>query len=149
MSRRKNIHPYLPDELFDRFKKFVAAEGATESSVVEAALKEYLDQTTHKKLQLKHLNTIANSLEPLQRDLMIMVETVFAFVKLWMLHNPELPHNRKMSQTKAVAARVEKFKRYISKVISEERLATNDLVKQAVNLEGLLGEETGGDEAVA
>ena len=64
-----------------------------------------------------------------------------------MLHNPELPLDRRKKQTQSVELRAQKFKDFVAKVIAGERLAMNDLVKQPVSLEGLLGEEN--DEEAA
>jgi hypothetical protein len=149
MSRRKNIHPYLSDELLDRFKKFVAASGVTESSVVEAALTEYLDQTSHKRMLLKRLNTIGVALECLERDSAITMETLGAFVHLWMVHNPKVPDGREDLQRKAAAPRLAAFQTYVTKQITGGRRFFNDLVEQAVPRPNPAVEEASSPAAVA
>jgi len=135
MSRRKNIHPYLSDDLLDRFKKFTAASGATESSVVEAALTEYLDQTSHKRMLLKRLNSIGAALERLERDSTITMETLGAFVHMWMVHNPKVPDGREDLQRKAAAPRFAAFQSYVTKQITGGRRFFNDLVENPVPLD--------------
>jgi hypothetical protein len=131
MSRRKAIHPYLSDELRDRFKSFVAANGATESAVAETALAEYLDQTGHKKILLKRLNTLANQQERLTRDLSIVTEMLGGFVQLFMIHNPKIPETQEALQRKLATPRFAAFQKFVAKQLGANgRRVINDLVEE-------------------
>jgi len=129
MSRRRNIHPYLSDELYERFKKFAAATDATESSIVEVALSEYLDQTSHRRLVLKRLNKLGRNIDRVERDLAIVLETVGAFLNIWMVHNPKLPESREDIQRKAAAPRIAAMQKYVAQQVSGSRRFFNDVVK--------------------
>jgi hypothetical protein len=148
MKRRKNIHPYLSPELLDRFKKFVAASGTTESSVVEAALTEYLDDTSHKRMLLKRLNSIGAALERLERDSSITMETLGAFVHLWIIHNPKAPEGRDDLQRRAAAPRFAAFQSYVTKQLTGGRRFFNDLVEDSVP-SGPAGDVSGAEVGAA
>jgi predicted transcriptional regulator len=105
MAKRPAIHPYLPDDLYDRFKKYAAATGATESSLVEAALREFLDPARDRKLLNLRLDRIARSLEErVEKDLLILRQALSAFVELWLTHTPEIPEGA-MERARASAKR--------------------------------------------
>ncbi len=57
-TKRKNIHPYLSPELYQRFKSYCKQKGVTETSVVESALAQYLDEKCDLALILKKLDRI-------------------------------------------------------------------------------------------
>jgi len=89
--RRRKIYPFLSDQMYVRLKKFVAAAGVTESSVVEAALMEYLDQSSDRKLLLRRLGRVERAQDRHRRDIAVVLETLGAFVFDWMAHTPEVP----------------------------------------------------------
>jgi len=59
--KRKNIHPYLSPELYVQFKDYCKKVNATESSVIESALKEYFDDSKDMKLLLRRLDRIGRN----------------------------------------------------------------------------------------
>jgi predicted DNA-binding protein len=130
MSRRKNIHPYLSDELYDRFKKFAVSTGSTESSIVETALSEYLDQTSHRRIVLKRLNTLDAKVERLNRDQTILLETLGTFVNVWMIHNPKLAAGSEDLQRKAAAPRFAAFQKHVARRLSGGQRFVNDIVEE-------------------
>jgi hypothetical protein len=130
MSRRKNIHPYLSDDLYARFKRFVSATGATESSIVESALTEFLDQTSHKRLLLKQLGGLGRNMERIDRDLSIVMETLAAFVQIWMVHNPKPSEAREELQRKTAGPRFTAFQKFVARQLGGGRRFLNDVVQE-------------------
>jgi hypothetical protein len=131
MSLRKNIHPYLSDDLYARFKQFVTANGTTDSSVAETALAEYLDQTSHKKILLKRLNALGRQQERLERDVAIVMEMLGAFVNIWMIHNPRVADGQEATQKKMAAPRFAAFQKFVAKQLGAGgRRIINDLVDE-------------------
>jgi hypothetical protein len=90
MRKSIQIHPSLRRPLHERFKTYCAAKGVTESSVVEAALTDYLDGTGDATLLLKRLNRLGRSHERAQRDIEVLSEAFAVFVRIWSVHVPEL-----------------------------------------------------------
>jgi len=131
MSRR-NIRPYLSNELFDRFKKFAAAAGTSDSSIVEAALTEYLDQSSDRRLLFRRLNRIARAQERHQRDLGIIIETLGAFIFSWLAHTPEIPEPRKDVARKQAARRLTELQEYIARQLTGGHRFIDALVDEPV-----------------
>jgi Ribbon-helix-helix protein, copG family len=96
------IHPYIPRELDDRLTKFRCAAGITESAVVEAALRQYLDGTSELTVLLRRLDRQAKALESVHSDLAFLAETFAVYVKFWFAHTPSIaPEQRKGAQRSA------------------------------------------------
>src|SRR5258708_35800105 len=69
----------------------------TTRSVVQAALRQYLDRTDDKMLLLRRLNQLGRAWNRTQRDLEIHMEAFAIYVKLWFAHTPHIPDNAKDS----------------------------------------------------
>lgn len=131
MKNRSKIYPHLDDALIQRFKSYCAAKGVTESSVVEAALKNHLDGTADSALLMRRLNRLGRSVERVERDVGILAEAFGLFVQLWLAHTPEIPGDQKDLARRVAASRYQRFldhvaaqvtggRRFIDRFVPEE-----------------------------
>jgi hypothetical protein len=130
MSRRKNIHPYLSDEIYGRFKAFAAATGLTESQIAEEALRIHLDQSNDKLRILRRLGKIERRMVREQRDLRILIDSFGAFVFSWLAHTPEIPAASKDLAARTAERRMTDFTNYVTRLVTSNRRFLGNLVDE-------------------
>jgi len=133
--KRKNIHPYLSPELFKSFKGYCNSRNISQSSVVEAALQEYLDENSDIRLLLRRLDRQGRHLDRVERDLTALAEAFGVFVQLWFAHTPRLGDEDKKGAEKEAWNRYSQFVDYVARQLGGGHRFINDLV------EDVLGDE--------
>ena len=91
-DERVRLQPYVDAPLAQQLAAYSAATGETTSSVVQAALRQYLDRTSDRVLLLKQMARLRRACERHQRDLEIHMEAFAIYVKLWFAHTPVSGH---------------------------------------------------------
>ena len=89
-TQRVRLHPYLEEALAKRLSTYCAATGIASSSVIEAALRQYLDETSDKTLILRLLGRLARAQVRTQRDLEVLSEAFAVWVRVWFAHTPRV-----------------------------------------------------------
>lgn len=112
---RKNIHPYLSDDLLARFKKYCAATNATESSVVEEALQRFFDDRYDVQLILRRLDRQGRSIDRIKRDLDFFAQAFSVFVQVWFAHAPKLPDDARATANSMAQKRYGDFVEYVAR----------------------------------
>src|ERR1700677_4135382 len=87
---RARLVPRVPAELAQRLAEVCASTNATESAVVEAALRHPLDGTSDRTLLFRRLDRLGRALQRSQRDLDLLSEAFGVFVQLWFAHPPSV-----------------------------------------------------------
>lgn len=122
-SRRKRITPYLPADVADRLAGHCAAANVTESAAVEEAVRQYLDDTSHKTLVQRRLDRLGHAVERLQRDQEIHAEAFVIFIKLWLAYVPAISSEARDAARRAADGRFQEFLGRLKKRVSAiERL---------------------------
>ena len=116
----ERIYPRVAPTLAQRLAKRAAADGISETAVVEAALEQYLDGApTDTALIMARLDRMGRAHERSQRDQMLHAEAFVAYVNMWFANTPTLPEGA--ARDKAVASaeeRVKKFLAYVAQQVS-------------------------------
>ncbi len=131
-SVRKNIHPYLPERLYDRFKGYCSKMGVTESSVVEEALTRFLDEQGDMPLVLRKIDRQTRSIERIDRDVKALSEAFSVFVQIYFAHTPEIAAEDKAVAQHDARNRYVKFIDYVAEQISAGRTLVDDLVQDRI-----------------
>lgn len=131
--KRKNIHPYLSPELFKRFKGYCNSRNISQSSVVEAALQEYLDENSDIRLLLRRLDRQSRHLDRVERDLTALAEAFGVFVQLWFAHTPRLGDEDKKGAEKEAWNRYSQFVDYVARQLGGGHRFIDDLVEDVVS----------------
>jgi hypothetical protein len=106
----------VPLELAARLSRHCAAAHVTESAAVEAALREYLDESSDRTLILARLDRLGRAQERTQRDQSAHAEAFATFVKIWFAQTPSIPEDaRKAAQSTADA----RFRQFIECVVAQ------------------------------
>lgn len=143
---RKNIHPYLSDELIARFKKYCTVSKATESSVVEEALQRFFDDRYDVSLILRRLDRLDRTVKRVSRDVDIMAQTLAVFIQIWFAHTPKIDGDNKAAANALAQKRFADFTEYVSRSLSsgenffdllaQEPLADYDELAAAADITG-------------
>jgi hypothetical protein len=127
---RVRIQPYILAELGERVDDVCASRGVTESAIVEAALRQYLDGTSDKTLLLRRLDRLGRAVERDHRDLEILTETFAVFMRLWFAHTPTIPEDAKQAARMTAEARYRQFVKHVAEQFSGGRRFLDDLPRE-------------------
>ena len=134
---RVRLAPYVEATLAERLEQFCAAAGATESAVVAAAVRQYLDGTSDTALLLRRIDRLGRALARHQRDLELLSEAFGVFVRLWFAHTPNIPEEGKTSARAHAESRYRQFVQHVTEQFSGGRRFIDDLPRE------LIGDEAG------
>ena len=129
MSRK--FQTYLDDDLDKNLRQYCAKTGKSISSVANAAMRAYLDETTDTKLLFRRLDKHTRALTKANRDIQLMAEALSVFVKIWFAHTPRIPDSDKDNAQRYAAQRYEQFCDYVAKQISGGHYFVDDLAEDA------------------
>lgn len=139
---RVRLLPYVPEELAERVANVSACTGATESSIVEGALRQYLDDTADKTLLLRRLDRLGRALARDHRDLELLSQAFAVFVRLWFAHTPRVGEDEKSKARFDAHNRYKQFAEHVGKLFGDGRRFIDDLPQELVanetELEGIV-----------
>lgn len=99
--------------------KFVAKErGVTDSSIIEAALREFLGKTEHEEILLKKMDNLSRQIEKSRREIGALLEVLSAFIRVYLTYERDIPEQEKAN---AEAKGARKFARFMDLVAEEMR----------------------------
>jgi hypothetical protein len=133
------LQPYVDGELGRRLDQFCAATDVTESAVVAAAIREYLDGTSDATLVLRRLDRLGRALARNQRDVELLSEAFAVFVRLWFAHTPNIPEESKGSARASAESRYKRFAEHVAEQFSGGRRFLDDLPQESIGEEAELG----------
>ncbi len=137
-TERVRLQPYVDAPLAKQLAVYGAATGMTTSSVVQAALRQYLDRTDDKILLLRRINQLGRACDRTQRDLEIHMEAFAIYVKVWFAHNPQIPDNAKDSARREAESRFAQFQEYLVEQFQGGRRFVDDLPREVIGDEAEL-----------
>ena len=128
--RPRRIHPYVAKEVAERLQKYCAASGATESAVVEAALRQHLDGTSDRTLLFRRLDRIGRGVGRMQRDLELQAEAFGVFVRVWFAHTPNVAGESRRAAQSGSEARYRQYAQYVAEQFSMGKRFLDDLPRE-------------------
>jgi hypothetical protein len=125
MRTRDQIFPWLTPGLRKRLRTYAAKRGATESSIVESALLQYLDaDTTDRALLLRRLDRVSRGLAALQRDFDLVSQSFGVFIQIWFAHTPRIPDDAKPGAEQTALQRYGQFLDHVAaQIMKGQRFA--------------------------
>lgn len=129
---RRNIHPYLSDNIYDRFKSYCAATGSTESSVAEAALQQFLDDSKDFTLVMRRLDRLGRNIGRIERDLEIFSEAFSIFVQMWFAHTPKISESERDVSQRQAWDRYQQFVDYVASKLASGHRFINDMIQDNI-----------------
>lgn len=108
---RKGITVYLPRELEEEVQKLAKAEHRSDSSIIAEAVRMRFTRgpDAHAEMQARESARIAERLDKVVGESLILKETVLLFIRVWLEHNPPLDETIEESAAASAEARFERF----------------------------------------
>jgi CRP-like cAMP-binding protein len=141
---RVRLHPYVEQALAKRLSAHCAAKGIPSSSVVEAALRQYLDRTSDGTLILRLLNRLSRAEARTQRDLELLSEAFGVWVRVWFAHTPSVEEAAKDLARRTAESRFAQFVEHVVERFSGEKrfldVLPREVLADEVELEKITSE---------
>ncbi len=119
MSKTSRVTVRFPDEIYEKLEEICSKRrGVTISSIVEAAVKDYLfppESEAAEALIARHLTRLERKMQVVERGNEILGEAFALFVRVWLTNSMELPEEQKELAERAGGRR---YRSYI-KVLGE------------------------------
>ena len=129
---RARLVPRVSADVANRLAALCAATHSTESAVVEAALRQYLDGTSDQTLLLHRLNRLGRALERIHRDLELLSEAFGVFIRLWFAHTPAVQEDAKPSARRIAESRYKQFIEHVTHQFSGGQRFLDDLPRETL-----------------
>jgi hypothetical protein len=101
-EHRVQRHPWIEFDLARQLKAYCAARRATETSVFNAALRDYFADAKDSTLIMRRLDRNDRGVAVVRQTIDLLSETVIAFVQSYFTNTPEMPDaQRKLGATSA------------------------------------------------
>ncbi len=136
MSIRQQFH--LDEQTYTLLRRYCKANGKSLSSVGDAAIRAYLDDTTDSKLLFRRLDRHTRLLDKANRDVQLLSEAFAVCVKLWFAHTPRIGASEQDAAQTSAAQRYEQYCDYVAQQIAGGHAFVDDLAEDApVSLDDL------------
>jgi predicted DNA-binding protein len=129
---RARLLPRVPAELAERLSQVCASTNATETAVIEAALRKHLDGTSDRTLLFRRLDRLDRANERSRRDVELLAEAFAIYVQLWLAHAPTLTEDEKKAARKVAESRYGQFVEHINKQFSGGHRFLDDLPREVI-----------------
>lgn len=120
--------PYLSIGVANQLKRYCKVRNVTESAVFEAALAQYLDDSSDRLLLLRRLDRQQRAIGRLARDVNAVTEMLGVFIQLWMAHTPEIPEGQKAAAQQSGLARFHKFLDHVGEGLGQGHRFADDIL---------------------
>jgi hypothetical protein len=90
-QHRVQRHPWIDLDLARQLKTYCAARRATETSVFNAALRDYFADAKDSTLVMRRLDRNDRAVAVVRQTVDLLSETVIAFVQAYFTNTPEMP----------------------------------------------------------
>jgi hypothetical protein len=101
-EHRVQRHPWIDLDLARQLKVYCAARRATETSVFNAALRDYFADAKDSTLVMRRLDRNDRAVAVVRQTIDLLSETIIAFVQSYFTNTPEMPEpQRKLGATVA------------------------------------------------
>lgn len=119
MKRRPSasLHVHIQRNTKQRLQAYAAAKDQSQGSIVEAALREYLDESSQQALVLRELQSLRRGMSRLERNLDVLDAALAGYVQFWLAYNPPLPDGQKQQAQTLAAQRFEQFLTFLQQQI--------------------------------
>lgn len=130
-SRRIQIHTRLPTDLSERLRTFASGKGSSQNSIIQKALKRYLDDNLDGPLILKRLDRLSRAMTRVHRDVTVVADALAIFVQIYLAHTPRLLEADKPAAEKAALERFAQFEEHVAAQVASGRAVMKALARQS------------------
>jgi hypothetical protein len=126
------LHPYVDTPVAERFARYAARHGLTESAAVQAAMCQFLDGTTDAALVMRRLDRLGRAKERGQRDLEVLSLAFTLWMKVWFAHTPNVAEDARPFAKGSAEARHREFLQHVAEQYSGGHRFIDDLPQEII-----------------
>jgi hypothetical protein len=120
-------------ELRARLTKYSAASGISESTVIESALRKYLEIGDDTELLLRRFDRVEREMARNHRDLELLSEAFGRYMRLWLMaHAPHTGEGSKAAARGAAETQYKQFAQHLGAHFAQGHRFTDDLPVEAL-----------------
>jgi hypothetical protein len=134
--RRTRIYPYLAHDLRRRLSQYCAASATTESAVVDAALRQYLDRTSDRTLLMRRLDRLDQAVGRGHGEIGLLGEAFALFLKIWFAHTPSIATEGRKAALTTSETRYRQFIDHLGARLTSGRRFVHDLPPECLGESG-------------
>lgn len=113
---KESLQAYVSRDTKRRLDDYAARQrGKSKSSIVEAALIAYLEDSTDTDLLYRRLDRHSRLLGRVSRDQELLAEAFAVFVKLWFAHTPRVPESERDDAQHFASGRYSQYVQHVAK----------------------------------
>jgi len=132
--RRVRVGTRLSVELRARLTKYCAASGISERTIIEDALRKYLDATDDTALLMRRFDRVDRALARDHRDLELLSEAFGRYMRLWFLtHAPNTAEAGKAAARGAAETQYRQFAQHLGEHFKQGHRFIDDLPVDALS----------------
>lgn len=131
----KQVNTRLPIHMVQQIKYVASERGASEGSIIEAALRDYLGKTEHEDILLKKSDKLARQVEKLRRENKVVLEVLSAFIRVYLTHSQDIPEQEKTNAELRGARKFARFMELVSKSLEENKPFIDELEERQFSRE--------------
>jgi hypothetical protein len=128
---RHRIQPYLEPDVYPRFREYCVSKRATESAVVNAALRMLFGEESDTARLFKRLDRMSRTDERVERDLALLGQSFAAFLQYWFAVTP-LPSADVEKARVLSRSRFQSFTGYVADQFARGNRFLSDLAERAL-----------------
>lgn len=117
----KALHVNVPVETKKRLEAYCGGMGQSQGSVVDAALREYMNNSSQATLIMQELARIRRGVGRVERNLDVMDAGLSGFLQLWLAYNPPMPEGQKKAAHQSAEERFDQMVTFIKDQLSSNR----------------------------
>lgn len=129
-GEKRRLLPYVSAELHRRLREYCAANGQSQSAVVEAALSGHFDDGRDMALVMRRLDRLGRAQDRAQRDNAIFALAFATYLQLWLAHTPAVPAEAKDAARRSAASRYKQFLEQTARLFTNGHRFLDDLPKE-------------------
>lgn len=117
-QQKKQIHPYIPVNLYELLQLETKRSGLPLHSIVESIITEHFNPEGRKESEdtiIRRLNRLDRELSTVHMELGIVTELVSLFAKNWFIYQPEVPEDQR---DELLALQARRFDRFMKNVVA-------------------------------
>ena len=131
--RRVRVGTRLSVELRARLTKYCAASGISERTIIEDALRKYLDATDDTALLMRRFDRVDRALARDHRNLDLLSEAFGRYMRLWFLtHAPNTAEAGKAAARGAAETQYRQFAQHLGEHFKQGHRFIDDLPVEAL-----------------
>ncbi len=125
---KESLQAYISRDTKKRLADHASRQpGKSKSSIVEAALIAYLENSTDTDLLYRRLDRHSRLLGRVSRDQELLAEAFAVFVKLWFAHTPRVPESEREDAQHFAAGRYLQYVDHVAKQFAGGERFVDDL----------------------